>query len=818
MGTEAPTPEPTPQPAATYDAKNITVLEGLEAVRKRPAMYIGDTGLRGLHHCVYEVVDNSIDEALAGYCTRIQVTINADGSLSVDDNGRGIPVDAHEKGKPAVEIVMTTLHAGGKFDHSSYKVSGGLHGVGVSCVNALSQWLEVEVRRDGKVHHQRYERGLPATGLETIGQTTQTGTRVTFFPDPLVFQETGFQWDILAQRLRELAFLNKGLEIVLKEEAPPREELFCYEGGVREFVAHQNRNKPVLHPEVIHFETEREGLMVEIAMQYTDSYNELVFSYANNIHTREGGTHVSGFRSALTRTVNAYARANKLVKDDKIALSGDDIREGITAVVNLKIPDPQFEGQTKSKLGNTEAQGIVEAAVNDRLSTYFEENPAVARKIVDKASLAAAAREAARRARDLTRRKGALDSAALPGKLADCSERDPAKSELFIVEGDSAGGSAKQGRAREFQAVLPLRGKVINVEKARLDKVLANNEIRTLITAVGTGIGLDDFNLEKLRYHKIIIMTDADVDGSHIRTLLLTFFYRQMPELVERNYIYIAQPPLYKIRRRRHEQYVASDEELNRILLDLGAEDLTVVHEDGAERLDAEGRKRLLATLQGLEEVADRMRQRGLDLDELLRNREPGTGHLPQYLVLTRDGDETRRNWAYSESDLRTLREQEEARLGHSLDVGAEGTGADPEGFRFKEILSGPKILDHLARLEALGFRAEDLTGDDVPVAWYREAGEDDPRPAARLRDLLEAARTAGRKGLAIQRYKGLGEMNPEQLWETTMDPAVRKMVQVRLEDAAKADEIFTILMGDQVEPRRAFIEDNALNVRNLDI
>ncbi|MFH0878888.1 MAG: DNA topoisomerase subunit B, partial [Lentisphaerota bacterium] len=519
----------------------------MDAVRKRPAMYIGDTGVRGLHHCVYEVVDNSIDEALAGYCTHIQVTMNADGSISVNDDGRGIPVDMHatEK-KPAVEVVLTTLHAGGKFDHDSYKVSGGLHGVGVSCVNALSEWLEVEVRRDGNVYHQRFEYGRTASKLETIGKTKSAGTKVTFFLDRKIFEAIEYSWDILAARLRELAFLNKGIEINFKQESTLREELFLFKGGIIEFVEHLNKNKNPLHPKVIYFEKEASGIQVEIAMQYSDAYADNISSYANNINTIEGGTHLSGFRSALTRTVNQYGKANKLIKDDSEAMSGDDIREGLTAIISVKIPDPQFEGQTKTKLGNSEVQGLVETIVNEQLGIYFEEHPSVARRIVDKAVLAARAREAARKARDLTRRKGALDSGSLPGKLADCSERDPALCEIFIVEGDSAGGSAKQGRDRRFQAILPLRGKVLNVEKARLDKILNNNEIRTMITAIGAGIGADDFDIAKVRYHKIIIMTDADVDGSHIRTLLLTFFYRQTPQLIEKGYIYIAQPPLYK--------------------------------------------------------------------------------------------------------------------------------------------------------------------------------------------------------------------------------------------------------------------------------
>ena len=576
------TPNENPD-ANQYGADHITVLEGIEAVRKRPAMYIGDTGSRGYHHCVYEVVDNSIDEALAGYCTNVEVRINADGSLSVIDDGRGIPVDIHPtENKPAVTVVLTVLHAGGKFDSETYKVSGGLHGVGVSCVNALSEWLEVEVKRDGSVYHQRFEKGVETTELVKIGNTKETGTTVSFMPDHSIFtHESGFQWDILSARLRELAFLNRGVSITLKEDLNNRQEVFKYEGGIKEFILHLNKNKSPMHPEVIHFEREKDDVVVEIAMQYSDAFNETIFSFANNINTIEGGTHLSGFRSALTRTVNSYAKSNKLIKDEKQSMSGEDIREGITAVISVKIPDPQFEGQTKTKLGNGEVEGIVQQIVNEELGSCFEENPVVARAIIDKAVVAARARLAARKARDLARRKGALESGGLPGKLADCSSREPDRTELYIVEGDSAGGSAKQGRDREFQAILPVKGKVINVEKARLDKVLANDEIRTMITAIGTGIGNDDFDIEKARYHKIVIMTDADVDGAHIRTLLLTFFYRQMPQLIENGFVYIAQPPLYKVTRRKREEYVESDEHLTKILLNLGSEGLVLEDDSG---------------------------------------------------------------------------------------------------------------------------------------------------------------------------------------------------------------------------------------------
>ncbi len=805
-----------------YDAQNITVLGGLEAVRKRPAMYIGDTGVRGLHHCVYEVVDNSVDEALAGYCTQIHIQLNADGSLSVNDDGRGIPVDMHatEK-KPAVEVVLTTLHAGGKFDHDSYKVSGGLHGVGVSCVNALSEWFEVEVRRDGKVHHQRFERGVPASKLETIGKTKGTGTKITFFPDAKIFQVIEFNWDTLAARFREMAFLNKGLEIKLSQEEPAREETFKYAGGIKEFVEHLNRTKNALHPKVIYVEKEREGIAVEIALQYTDSYNENVFSFANNINTIEGGTHLSGFRSALTRTVNQYARGNKLLKDES-GMSGDDIREGLTAVISVKVPDPQFEGQTKTKLGNGEVQGIVESIINDELGTYFEEHPSVARRIVEKAVLAARAREAARKARDLTRRKSALDSGTLPGKLADCSERDPALTELFIVEGDSAGGSAKQGRNRNFQAILPLRGKVLNVEKARLDKILNNNEIRTMITAIGTGIGREEFNIEKLRYHKIVIMTDADVDGSHIRTLLLTFFYRQMPELIERGHVFIAQPPLYKIKRRRHEEYLESDAQLTKVLLELGIEETKVFTPEGEPVFTDKQLGSVLEALSEIEEIQRKLERKGVEFEDFLRNRHPETGAFPQYrVIVSRNGSKEREyRYVYTEADLRAFREDMEKQLGHQLEI-FTGMGDESaqhkHGLRWIEIYSAAALAKQISLLEKKGVRYEQLFESEHPV-YFVEDPDELRTPVYSLQGLLDRVREYGRKGLQIQRYKGLGEMNPEQLWETTMDPDKRKMQKVMLEDAVRTDEIFTILMGDEVEPRRAFIMDNALNVRNLDI
>ena len=802
-----------------YGAGSITVLAGLEAVRKRPAMYIGDTGVRGLHHCVYEVVDNSIDEALAGYCKHVEVTLNAGGSISINDDGRGIPVDMHKtEGKPAVEVVLTVLHAGGKFDHNSYKVSGGLHGVGVSCVNALAEWLEVEVRRDGKVHHMRFERGAAVTALETIGATKGTGTKITFFPDRQIFSTIEFNWDTLANRLRELAFLNKGIEIKLKQELPEREEIFRYEGGIAEFVKHLNKNKNPIHSDVIYLEKEREAITVEIALQYSESYNESVFSFANNINTTEGGTHLSGFRAALTRTVNAYTKANKIIKDDKETMTGDDIREGLTAVVSVKVPDPQFEGQTKTKLGNSEVQGIVESVVNDELATFFEENPAVARKIIEKAVLASRAREAARKARELTRRKGALDGNSLPGKLADCSERDPSKCELYIVEGDSAGGSAKQGRDRTFQAILPLRGKVLNVEKARDDKMLNNNEIRTMLTALGTGFGRDDFNIDKLRYHRVIIMTDADVDGSHIRTLLLTFFFRKMPELIDRGHIFIAQPPLYMLKRKNREEYVESESQLNKILLDLVVDEIRILKPDGQLLLEGPSLREALDLLSEIETTLDRIARKDIDLAGYLSHRSP-EGQFAQYLLtIDRNGSGPELRYVFTEPELRAICQDVQAASGLDIVTDApDEPSPDRAGLRWVELFMANQLGTLVARLEGFGLNPAHLIENTQPVCLL-EDGSGKNLPFTSLITLLHHIREAGRKSVGIQRYKGLGEMNPDQLWETTMNPANRKLLRVTMEDAVKADDIFTVLMGDEVEPRRAFIEANALNVTNLDI
>ena len=730
--------------SGNYNAENIQVLEGMEAVRKRPAMYIGDTGERGYHHLVYEVVDNSIDEALAGYCSMIDVTINPDGSLTVQDNGRGIPVDLHPTQKrPAIEVVLTVLHAGGKFDGSNYKVSGGLHGVGVSCVNALSEWMNVEVKRNGKVHRMEFSRGHVTKKLEVVGECgDETGTKVTFFPDHTIFSCRAFKWEILVNRLRELAFLNKGVTIHFRDDEGEahHEETFHYEGGIDEFVGYLNLNKKPLSP-VIHFEGSKEGttgmVQAEVSLQYTDSYSTLEQTYCNNIHTIEGGTHLSGFRRALTATIKKYGLDNKLLKEKEFdSLTGDDMREGLTVVVSVKVPQPQFEGQTKTKLGNGEVDGIVGSIVSDRLMTFFEENPSVAKIVIEKTLLAARAREAARAARESTRRKGVMDGLSLPGKLRDCSERDPAKTELFLVEGDSAGGSAQTGRDRATQAILPLRGKVLNVEKARIDRMLANAEIRTLITAIGCGFG-EEWDVSKARYHKIVIMTDADVDGAHIRTLLLTFFYRKMPELIDRGYIYLAQPPLYKVERKKRTEYVLTDGELTERLLTLGLDDFEVKNAAG-ETLARDNAAELLKLLAEIEATSKMLEERGFDPKAVFE------------------------------------------------DAAAQGGGAS-------------MLKKQFSSLSAMGF---------TPGDWF----------GGKLKKLLDDVRSHGRQGLSIYRFKGLGEMDADELFDTTMNPAKRHMLQVKLEDAVEADRIFTLLMGDEVEPRRKFIEDNALNVRNLDI
>ena len=798
-----------------YDATTIQVLEGLEAVRKRPSMYIGDTSHGGLHRLVYEVVDNSIDEALAGYCKRIDVTIHSDNSLTVVDDGRGIPTEEHPGEKrPAVEVVMTKLHAGGKFDKEAYKVSGGLHGVGVSVVNGLSEWLEIEVKRNGGVYYQKYTKGKPLADLKVIGGTKKTGTKVIFKPDSSIFKEIDFSFDTLSNRLRELAFLNKGTRITLKDERTDKKHDFCYEGGIVSFVKHLNENKTLLHPEPIYFRKEREGIEVEIAMQYNDGYTESIFSFANTINTIDGGTHLSGFKTALTRTANDYARKNMLLKNDRTTLSGEDIREGLTAVISIKLPEPQFEGQTKAKLGNSEVKGIVEAVVNEGLGEYLEEHPSQARSIIEKSIIAAQAREAARKARELTRRKGALEGAGLPGKLADCSERDPARSELYIVEGDSAGGSAKQGRDRRFQAILPLKGKILNVEKARLDKIFSNDEIRTLITALGTGIGEEEFDISKARYHKIIIMTDADVDGAHIRTLLLTFFYRQAPQLVKEGYVYIAQPPLYKVKKGKMERYLESDEDMEDFLIDVGTSDARLISlkEGKRDRVwEKEELKDLVKELSILEKLKKTARRRGLDVSRYIELRAKNPKDIPIFKVESKAEE----YFLYSKEEADELIREEEKRKGRAKKDEEIEEVTITKAEKLPEVI---QMEEAMGKVEERGIRI--IPGIDPKEAppLYRIEEERNAHPLYDFREIAKKIRELGRRGMTIQRYKGLGEMNPTQLWETTMDPEQRTILKVTLEDAVEADRIFTVLMGDQVEPRREFIQAHAPEVKNLDI
>ncbi len=811
----------------SYGADSIKVLEGLEAVRKRPAMYIGSTGKDGLHHLVYEVVDNSIDEASAGFCDTIVVKIRMDNSVRVEDNGRGIPVDMHKgEGVSAAEVALTKLHAGAKFSNDSYKISGGLHGVGVSVVNALSIDLELEVRRDGGVYTQSYIRGVPTAPLEMVGKTKSRGTTITFKPDDTIFEEVEFNYDTLSNRFRELSFLNSGVRITLTDERTDRTSEFFYKGGIVSFVEYINRNKKVLHKNPIYITGSKEDCSVEVALQYNDTYTENIFSFANSINTTEGGTHLIGFRSALTRAFNNYAVSSNILKNGKESLKGEDLREGLACVISIKIRNPQFEGQTKTKLGNSEVKGLVEGIVYDKISSYLEENPAVGRQLMGKCLDAARAREAARRARELTRRKTALEVGALPGKLADCQERDPSRSEIYLVEGDSAGGSAKQGRDRKNQAILPLRGKVLNVEKARFDKILQNEELKVIITALGAGIGKDDQDISKLRYHKVIIMTDADVDGLHIRTLLLTFFFRQMRELIERGYLYIAQPPLFKVTDRKKELYIHNEETMKDHVLDNGVNRvrLFVVNGKGdnlPQGVPAITGSRLLGLIKKamrIETVLDRFEREE-------KNRD---------LIRILAGDP-----ALSEEDYRT----EEAltrvakRTGMALGDRLEGfsTEMDQEHGRWKivfsirrnnqtmttsidrDILKLPKFLEIKALLSQVAVLGE------APYRVGSEEGADGAlekvcETVGTLSALIDCVISAGKKGVSVQRYKGLGEMNPEQLWETTMNPEKRTLLQVRIEDAVAAEEIFTTLMGDQVEPRRDFIYKNALYASNLDV
>jgi DNA gyrase subunit B len=812
---ESDRPGSTPSVEENYGADKIKVLEGLEAVRMRPAMYIGSTGIDGLHHLVYEVVDNSVDEALNGYCTRVEVTIHINNSVTVIDDGRGIPTDFHEQTqKSAAEVVMTVLHAGGKFDNDSYKVSGGLHGVGVSVVNALSRRLDLEIWRGGNVYEQNYERGKPVTEFRQTGKTKRRGTKITFIPDDGIFETLEFSYDTIAARLRELSFLNKGLEIVLEDLRSDRKEVFKYAGGISSFIEYLNKNKNALHPKPIYFETKKDEVIVEVSMQYNDGYSETIFSFANNINTHEGGSHLSGFKSALTRTINAYAQAQDLLKDLKENPTGDDVREGLVAVVSVKLRNPQFEGQTKTKLGNSEIKGLVEAAVNENLGAFLEENPAVARRILTKAIEAARAREAARKARDLTRRKGALDTALLPGKLADCQERDPKFCEIFIVEGDSAGGSAKQGRDRKFQAILPIKGKILNVEKARFDKMLSNAEITTMISAIGTGIGKEDFAADKLRYNRIIIMTDADVDGSHIRTLLLTFFYRQMPELLEGGHIYIAQPPLYGIKHGKSLRYLKNEKEMEEYLMQRATEGVVVTVEKSGANYSGTQVNKLLRGIHEHSMVYQKLNRRLQDselLDRLLQSIAGDGGFLQQGFTLKQLFE--RRELlevlipALEEIGYECVILLDEEHGLHSL-VAEKKSGTNKLSLNWEFLSSAEwqrlfELYSEMAPLEKPPFSVKE-NGSTVSVKSREE--------------LLNYILALGKKDLTMQRYKGLGEMNPAQLWETTMNPETRTLLKVSIDDAVQTDAIFTILMGDAVEPRRRFIEDNALNVRNLDI
>ena len=794
-----------------YDAATIQVLEGVQAVRKRPAMYIGDTTSRGLHHMVYEVVDNAIDEAMAGHCDTIEVSVHGDNSVSVVDNGRGIPVDIHKtQKKPAVEVVMTTLHAGGKFDHRVYKVSGGLHGVGVSVVNALSEWLEVEVRRDGEIYRQEYEQGKTKSALKIIGKTEKKGTRVTFKPDKEIFKETQkFSFDTLANRLRELAFLNKGIKITLIDEKQDKKGTYYYEGGVVSFVEHLNKNKTPLHNKIIYLAKEKDNVFIEAAMQYNDGYAENIYTFANTINTTEGGTHLTGFKSALTRTLNQYCKEKKLLKEG-ITLAGDDTREGLTVVINVKLSNPQFEGQTKAKLGNSEVEGITESVINEALGAFLEENPSVGKRIVEKSILAAKARAAARKARELTRRKGALESGSLPGKLSDCSEKDAAVCEIYVVEGDSAGGSAKQGRDRRYQAILPLKGKILNVEKAALDKVLNNEEIRTLITAIGTGIG-EEFKLENIRYNKIILMCDADIDGSHIRTLLLTFFYREMKELVEKGHIYIAQPPLYKIKAGKREEYIRTEEQMSAMLVDQGIEELDIVGVAGKHDFNDKKMKEILELLLQVRMLSSAIGRRGVKFEDFLAFKHPKTQKLPFYRVEV----EGKIEFFYDDSELAVFTKKIQKQYGKETELKTTELYEARELNKISKSLAslGVDITTYVAPNTKDSKKANVKQKPLFKVKTLKETKE-----IFSLKELIDAVLEAGNQNMSVQRYKGLGEMNPEQLWETTMDPDKRTMQQVTVEDSVAADAMFTVLMGDQVEPRRQFIEKHAPEVKMLDI
>ncbi|HEY1794294.1 MAG TPA: DNA topoisomerase (ATP-hydrolyzing) subunit B [Opitutaceae bacterium] len=830
------TPQNTKAGAETYDASKIQKLEGLEGVRKRPDMYIGDTNERGLHHCVFEIVDNSVDEALAGYAKLIKVTIHLDGSCSVEDDGRGIPVDPHPIYKmPALELVLTNLHAGGKFGKGAYQVSGGLHGVGAKCVNAVSEWMEAEVRRGGKAYQMRFAQGKTTQKLIVIGDSKKTGTKISFKPDPEIFQTTReFQYEILAKRLRELAFLNPGIRIELADERSQKTDTFFFKDGITEFIRFLNQNKNVLHDKPITFsdsvageDADKPATVVDVSMQYNDSYNDQVFAYANSIYNLEGGTHLSGFKTALTRVINNFARSNNLIKEKDPAITGDDVREGLVAVVSVKVPDPRFEGQTKTKLSNSEVDGMVQKVVGEKLKFFLESNTAVAKRIIDKTLNAARAREAARKARE-TVRKGALSGGGLPGKLADCSERDPALGELYIVEGDSAGGSAKQGRDRRYQAILPLRGKLINTEKARLDKVLSNEEIRTLITAIGTGIGDAEgdgaFNVDKARYHKVIIMTDADVDGSHIRTLLLTFLYRQMRGLIDRGYVYIAQPPLYRIKRKKREQYIDNDEQLNRILLELGSEDVVLKKRGEGAPFSPQQVDRIVEALAALEGLGAGVTRYGASLAEYLDRHDRRTHALPRYIARVREGNKESHVFLQDEAERAKFIQDNNLDADLFEQPGGPRPEAKANGHRrvsLHEIFESAEMSKILKAAAAAGLDIDRFSATEDARYTITENPGQKSEATTDLHGPLEIVgqiRGNGRKGLTIQRYKGLGEMNPKQLFETTMDPEKRRLLKVAVNDAAKADALFTLLMGDEVPPRRQFIEDNALNVQYLDV
>lgn len=824
-----------PQVTKEYNASSITVLEGLQAVRERPGMYVGDTNSNGLHQLVYEVVDNCIDEAMAGYCDTIRVILHKDKSCSVEDNGRGIPIGRHEKESAkhgrevsALEVVMTVLHAGGKFDKDTYKVSGGLHGVGVSCVNALSSKMVVEVFKEHKTYAMQFSRGKVAEPLHVVGESSKRGTKVTFWPDEEVMNVLDFDYDILAKRMRELAFLNKGITIHFIDERSDEHDpvAFCYEGGLSSFVQYLNELKQPLFPEPIYFKGIKEGddapIEFEVAMQWNEGFVETIFTFVNNIATHQGGTHLTGFSTALTRVLNQYIKSNNLLKSDKISLSGEDMREGLTAVISVKVANPQFEGQTKQKLGNSDVGSVVQQITGEELTTYLNEHPQLARTIVDKAILAAQAREAAKKARELTIRKSALDSSRLPGKLSDCQEKNPEFCEIYIVEGDSAGGSAKLGRDRRFQAILPIRGKILNVEKARLDKVLQNEQVGIMISALGCGVGVDSFKLEKLRYHKVIIMTDADVDGSHIRTLILTFFYRHMPELINNSFIYIAQPPLYRVTRKKTARYIHSEKEMDEYLLELGTSDLKVHLVKQNRELSAEELKGLIELIHEVESLIGRIERKGVPFREFMSAKN-GNGELPRFQITLSTGPQ----FVYSQEEFLDLKQADEAKQRHDFEETLASIPANeltPEAQQFKPTrLHFVELYDEdlfhaiSSKLAQFGFAlAHYMTADGELISIQDD--QHNKIPCYTLKDLMDFLRENGRKGIEIQRYKGLGEMNADQLWETTMDPDKRTLIRVTLPDAVAADHMFTMLMGDEVPPRRAFIEQHALLVKNLDI